>query len=256
MEQKVIYYSDELHDEFSPGGITPKVIDGSYVYLHNSLWKRFTHFFWYRIIATPLAWVYLKCRFSHKIIGRKALKAHKGGCFLFGNHTQPVADAFIPTMLAFPKTVNVIVHPDNVSMPVLGKITPSLGALPLPDDLTASKNFIHALETLVTQGRTIGVYPEAHIWPYYTGIRPFPDKSFRYPIKYHVPAFCFTNTYQKKGKRVQIVTYVDGPFYADPALPVQQQRQQLHDQVLQTMRERAKNSNVEVIRYVKKEETP
>ncbi len=255
MEQKVIYYTDELNDEFSAAQITPRVIDGSYDYLPGGAWKRVTHFFWYRVVATPLAWVFLKLKFRHKVIGRDVLKQAKDtGCFLFGNHTQPVADALIPTMLCFPKTVNVIVHPNNVSMPVLGKITPSLGALPLPDDLTASRNFIHALETLIARGRAVCVYPEAHIWPYYTGIRPFSDKSFRYPIKYGVPAFCFTNTYQKRGKRVRMVTYVDGPFFPDPDLPLTRQRQELRDRVLDVMRRRAKNSDIEVIRYVRKEQ--
>ncbi len=257
MEQKTVYYTDPLKDEFSAAQITPKTIDGSYQYLPQGAWKRFTRFFWYRVVATPLAWLFLKGKFRHKMVGRKALKGKKKeGFFLFGNHTQEVADAFIPTMLCFPRRVNVIVHPNNVSMPVLGKITPSLGALPLPDDLDASKNFIHAIETRIGEGNAVCIYPEAHIWPYFTGIRPFSDKSFRYPVKYDKPAYCFTNTYQvkKAGGKVRIVTYVDGPFYPDASLPIPQRRKALRDQVYAAMTERAKNSNVEVIRYVRREE--
>ena len=50
---KTVYYHDELNDEFSIAKITPKKIDENYVYCHDSLFKKFTHFFWYRIIATP-----------------------------------------------------------------------------------------------------------------------------------------------------------------------------------------------------------
>ena len=53
----VIYYEDELHDEFSPAQITPKHIGGDWVYLQTSPWKKFTHFFWYRMVATPLAYL-------------------------------------------------------------------------------------------------------------------------------------------------------------------------------------------------------
>lgn len=100
------------------------------------------------------------------------------------------------------------------------------------------------------------IYPEAHIWPYYTGIRNFKDSSFRYPAQLEVPVFCFTNTYQKRKWRAtpRIVTYVDGPFYPDKGLSLREQKQQLHEKVIATMKERCKNSNVELIQYVRKEE--
>lgn len=70
------------------------------------------------------------------------------------------------------------------------------------------------------------IYPEAHIWPFYTGIRPFPDTSFRYPVQQKLPVFCLTNTYQRRGKShiPQIVTYLDGPFYPDAELPAKLQK--------------------------------
>ena len=66
--------------------------------------------------------------------------------FLYGNHTNDIADALIPSLSCFPKDVSVIVHPNNVSMPFLGRITPFLGALPLPDDAKAAKNFNKAIK--------------------------------------------------------------------------------------------------------------
>lgn len=249
---KTIYYQDELNDEFSEAVLAPRKIDGTYKYVDDRLIKKFTHFFWYRVVAIPMAWIYLKLKFSHKIVGRKVLKAYKKhGFYLFGNHTQAIADALIPTMVSHPKTVYVIVHPSNVSMPVLGKITPSLGALPLPDDKDAAKNFIKAVERRTNEGKVISIYPEAHIWPFYTGIRPFSDKSFRYPVKYDKPVFCFTNTYQAKkpGGRVKMVTYVDGPFFPDKSLTPEQRKKQLRDKVYENMCERAKSSNAVIIQY-------
>ena len=254
MEAKITYYSDELNDEFSTAQITPKRIDENYTYIHNGIWKKFTHFFWYRIIATPLAFLYLKLYFGHRIVNKKVLKqAGESGWFLYGNHTHFMADAFIPTMISIPKDTYVIVHPNNVSMPFLGRITPSLGALPLPDDAGAAKHFIHAVETRIGQGHGVTIYPEAHIWPYYTGIRPFKDTSFRYPVKEGVPVFCFTNTYQKRKwrKTPQIVTYVDGPFYPDTEKSGKEQRKLLRDAVYHTMCKRAEKSNVTLIKYVK-----
>ncbi len=255
-KRKVIYYTDELRDEFSVAQITPKTIDGSYVYDHPGAWKHFTHFFWYRLVATPIAWGYTKLAFHHTVVGREKLKAYgRGGCFLYGNHTQDIADAFIPNMLHVPVETYVIVHPNNVSMPLLGRITPSLGALPLPDDMAAYRNFMQAVEGRVGKGARVVIYPEAHIWPYYTGIRDFPDTSFQYPVKWDLPAFCFTNTYQKRrwGKKPRIVTYIDGPFYPDESLPARRRKKDLRDRVHACMSERAKRSEVVCIQYIKKE---
>ena len=141
-------------------------------------------------------------------------------------------------------------------MPLLGKVTPSLGALPLPDDKGAYKNFLAAIETHIERNHTVVVYPEAHIWPYYTKIRPFHDTSFAYPVKLNAPVYCFTNTYHKRkhGKEPKIITYVDGPFYPDPEIPLRARRKDLRDRVYETMCRRAECSDHEQIRYIKAED--
>ncbi len=254
-KRKVIYYSDELNDEFSVSQIKPRKIDGNYKYLSNSFVKRLTRFFWYRVIATPIAFLYTKSVFRHRIKNKQVLKRYKfTGYFMYGNHTQDIADAFIPSILNFPKDDYVIVHPNNVSMPVLGKITPSLGALPLPDDIAAYKNFMNAIESVISNKKCVVIYPEAHIWPYFTGIRPFPDTSFAYPVKQKAPVFCFTNTYQRKKRGpLRIVTYIDGPFFPNRELSPREQRADLRNQVYECMCKRAESSNHIQIQYIKKE---
>jgi 1-acyl-sn-glycerol-3-phosphate acyltransferase len=257
-KRKVIYYTDELHDEFSVAVITPKKIDENYQYCHDSLWKRLTHFFWYRMIFTPIAYGYTKIKFHHTVVGREKFRSCRhDGYFLYGNHTQDIGDAFIPNMLNIPKENYVIVHPNNVSMPFLGRITPSLGALPLPDDMKAYRNFLKAVERRIAENHAVVIYPEAHIWPYYTGIRPFTEDSFYYPVKCGAPVYCFTNTYQKRrfSEKPNIVTYIDGPFYPDEHLPQRERRKALRDRVYQVMCERAKKSTVIQIEYRKREET-
>ncbi len=258
MRRKVIEYEDELNDEFSTARITPRKIDGSWRYCHDSRWKRFTHLFWYRWVFTPIAYFHSKLVFCHRVEGREKLKDfERTGYFLYGNHTQPVGDAFMVNLVNFPKHNYIIVHPNNVSIPLLGRITPSLGALPLPDDGAAYRNFLRAVEKRIGEGHTVVIYPEAHIWPYYTGIRPFSDDSFLYPVKLGVPVFCFTNTYQKRRwrKKPRIVTYVDGPFYPDPSLPPRERRRALRDQVFGAMEERSGSSEVVWIEYRKKEKS-
>lgn len=244
---KVVYYDDIQNDEFSTAKIKARRIDGSYRYIRRGFFARAAHFLLYRVLAMPLAWLYLKIRFGHRIRGRRALRALRRGqgCYLFGNHTQPTADALIPTMVAFPRDVHVIVHPANVSMPVLGRLTPYLGALPLPDDLAAGRAFLAALAEHTERGRAICVYPEAHIWPWCTFIRPFSDKSFAYPVRAGVPVFCFTNTYRPRlfGRGTRLVTFVDGPFYPDKTLSPGAARTALRDAVYAAMCRRAEGEN-------------
>ena len=252
-EQQVIYYKDELNDEFSKAKIKTKVIDEKYKYINNNLFWKMGHFFWYRIFATPLAFGYCKSKFKIKVVNKHILKDVKGGYFLFGNHTQETADAFIPNIVSFPKKLYVIVHPNNVSQKFVGKITPMMGALPLPSNLKATKNFIDAIDTRIKEGHAIMIYPEAHIWPYYTKIRPFPSTSFRYPIKLNAPTFSITTTYQQKGKsnKPKITVFVDGPFYPDEGLEGKEREENLRNKVYNSMVERSKNSTFEFIRYEK-----
>jgi len=256
MEKRtVIYYSDELNDEFSVAQISARPIDENYFYGDNSFKWNFKHVFWYRIIATPLAWLFLKIKFNHKIVNRSALKPYrKQAVYFFGNHTNAAADALIPTFVNYPKHTYVIVHPNNVSMPIAGKITPYLGAIPLPDNIAATKNFMNVLKLRVAQKKAIMIYPEAHVWPYYTKIRPFTDMSFRYPIQHKTPVFCFTNTYHKRWftNVPRIITYIDGPFFPDEKLGAKEQRAQLRNAVYEAMCKRAELSDVERIHYEKK----
>ena len=255
IDKKVIYYTNELEDEFSEAQIEPKVIDGSYSY-EGGFWRQVGRVFVYNIVAKPFGYAFLKVKYGHKIINRKLLKeVGKQGFFLYGNHTNQFGDPFVPSMVCFPKGVYVVVHPNNVSMPVLGKFTPCLGALPLPGNMEAARNFNKAISHKIEQGKCVMIYPEAHIWPYYTKIRPFKDASFGYPITCGAKVFCFTNTYQKRKFRrtPRIVTYIDGPFEADSSLPVKRQKEMLRNQVYDAMVKASANNNVEMIKYIKKE---
>lgn len=79
--------------------------------------------------------------------------------------------------------------------------------------------------------------------------------SFRYPIKQGVPAFCLTNTYQKRrySKKPKMVTYIDGPFFPDETLSPKEKKKKLRDEIYNAMKNRAKSSNVCMIRYEKSE---
>lgn len=134
----------------------------------------------------------------------------------------------------------------------LKTIVEMLGAIPIPSNRQAMKNFLNTVEIRIKKASSITIYPEAHIWPYYTKIRPFKAVSFKYPVQLDKPVFCMTNTYQKYRKnKIRMVTYIDGPFFQNKELKMQEQKQDLRDRVYNCMVERSKNSNIEYIKYEK-----
>ncbi len=255
-ETKIIYYTDELNDEFSSAKITPIKIDKNYKYDKNSLWD-LCSLIVQNILSMPIKVGYAKTKFRIKYIGKEKLKQYKNeGYFVYGNHTQAFADTFIPSIAIYPKRNFLIVNPENISIKHAKNIIEMLGAIPVPGDKESMKNFLKTIEKHIHKRHSITIYPEAHIWPYYTKIRPFKSVSFAYPIELKKPVFSMTNTYQGYGKnkdKIKIVTYIDGPFFANEKLPKKEQKQELRDRVYKCMVERSKNSNIEYIKYERKE---
>lgn len=260
MKQKeIIYYKDELNEEFSTAKIVPRKIDENYKYIHKSVIWNAIAFLLQNVLSVPIKFLYAKIKFKIKYVGKEKLKPYKKqGYFIYGNHTQIFADTFITSNTNYPKKNFFIVNPENVSMKFLGNIVEMLGAIPIPSNKEAMKNFLEVIEKRIKDGNSVTIFPEAHIWPYYTKIRPFKTVSFKYPVQLNVPTFSVTNTYQSYGKnndKVRIVTYVDGPFFPDDECKTMKEKQQnLRDKVYIKMVERGQNSNIEVIKYVKKED--
>ncbi len=253
MKKEIIYYSDELNDEFSEAKITPRKIDGNFKYKKTAIWEFFS-FIIQNILSMPIKTLYLKLKFNHKYVGKENIKKYrKQGIFIYSNHTQPFSDTFTPSVAVYPTRNFLIVNPENISMKGSGWIVEMLGAIPVPGDLDSTKNFIDRIKNRIEKGYSISIYPEAHIWPYYTGIRNFKSVSFKYPVKINRPSFCITNTYQKDGKKVKMISYIDGPFYPNKELKPKEAQEELRNKVYEKMLERSKNSNVEVIQYIKKE---
>ena len=257
MNKKVIYYNDELNEEFSKAKITPRVIDANYKYVHkNPLWN-LCSFVLQNVLSMPIKILYSKIKFRITYIGKEKLKQYKKeGYFVYANHTQAFADTFIPSIPIYPKRNFFIVNPENVSVKGARTLVQMLGALPIPSNKAATKNFLEVIKQKINKKYAITIYPEAHIWPYYTKIRPFKDVSFKYPIQLEKPSFCITNTYQSYGKnknKIKIVSYIDGPFYANKDLmTIKEQQKELRDKIYNCMVEKSKNSNIEYIKYIKK----
>ena len=252
--KKTYYYSDEITDDFAGTNIKRKELPADYPYFSSNPVRKFFEFILYRLIVTPLIFLFQKIVFREKFKNKKVLKKYrKNGYFIYANHTSAVSDAFTPTLVTFPKKAYILINPDGVSIPVVGKAVEMLGGVPLPTHRRGMKNFHDAVLSHAQKRHCIVIYPEAHIWPYYTKIRPFKDVSFRYPAEADKPVFCFTTTFQKRKffKHPKETIYVDGPFFPDKNLTPKENQKRLRELVYNAMVERSKASTYEYTEYIK-----
>ena len=253
MVEKVIYYTDEINEDFSGIERKPYTVDGKYKYERGLIWK-ICSFVLYNWIMKPIAILYMKLRFDFRIINRKSIKKYKkGGFFLYANHTNVPADGFMPSLICFPKRVFVLVNSFNLSLRGTRNFMAMIGAIPIPTQYSGMRNFRRKIHDIILNGDVVMIYPEAHIWPYYTKIRPFPAVSFTYPAIEKKPIFTFTVTYQKGKHRTHITAYVDGPFYAEDGLDIKASALYLRNKAFETMVKRSKRSTYEKIKYQRKD---
>ena len=257
-KEKVIYYKDELNDDFANNNINRKPLGKKFKYIHTNIFFRFFEFILYYIIAIPLIYILQKFVSHQKFINRKAFKkAKKDGYFIYSNHTQFMNDAYIGPLSSWPKKCYVITNPDATSIKGIRCLVQSLGAIPLGTTMSENKQMINCINKRISQKKAIMIYPEAHIWPFYTKIRPFPYKSFKYPAKLNKPIFVLTNCYQKRkfSKKPKILTFVDGPFYPNTFLNENESAKILREIAYNTMCNRTKEySTYEYVKYIKIEE--
>lgn len=242
MEQEIKYYSDEVRDDFAGTNINTKRLDAKFKYYTRNPLVALRKFFIYRCLVTPIVFIYNKFirRITYK--NKKCLKGYKNrGCFIYGNHTAFVCDAFNPTYIAFPRRADVVVNEDSTSIKGLRWLLMDLGALPIPSDIHLISKFTQAMERAIGRKHWVAIYPEAHIWPYYSGVRNFPAVSFRYPVKLNAPVFSYTMTYKKRkySDKPKITVYIDGPFLPDASLPQKQAVAKLRDEVYSAMKARS-----------------
>lgn len=253
MFMKEVRYYSAYTDDFEESANQDYKLPENYRWVRTDILSQFLSGFIYGL-AVIFGGAYCKFFLHMKVKGRKNLKGMTGDFFIYGNHTQPVGDVFIPALCVLPKRIFTVVSTANYGIPVIGKILPYLGALPIVDSLHGFKELNKAIEMRLKKNHPIVIYPEAHVWEYYTGIRPFAESSFKFPVKMNKPAFAMTVTYCKSKvfKRPLMGVYLDGPFYAE-GKTVKEKTADLHSKVYEAMMKRSKNSNYDFIKYEKKE---
>lgn len=250
-KSRTIYYSDELNDDFDEVGLKRPPVPKNYRYLrkfHVSSWLAYYFF------ARPIMGLW--CFFAGiKVKGKEHLKPlRKKGYFLYSNHVA-ISDVWKFSSYALWKRVNIIGYSDTLSIKGIRPLTRAFGYLPIPDDIDNMLKLKKAINTLVNKKEVVLIYPEAHIWPYYTKIRNFKDVSFIYPAEMNKPVVPAVTIWRGKPNKKPKQTIIFGkPIYPQEDLTPLENKKYLHDECLLQMKEIAsKYPQVEYIKYIKVE---
>lgn len=259
--ERVFYYESEKDDpiktkEQEKSGRVE--LPEGYVYVRKNPFVRLYSAIIYRGFKL-FARYYARFYLHMKVENRKILKkVKKTGYVIYANHTNPFHDAFSPAIIA-DRHIYTISIPANLFIPGVGKFLPYLGIMPLGSTPEQKEQFHAAIDYRIgKQKKCLVIYPEAHVWPYATKIRQFPqgDRSFIYPVRNNVPVFTMTTTYHKSKKKGQarpdMTVYLDGPFYPDPKLNDDENRAKLAKEAYDSMVKYSKKNSYEYFQYRKK----
>lgn len=251
-ENKVFYYKS-FEEDFVKSNNQEYKLPKDYKWIHSNVFYKIFSSILYKL-AKFLGFIYCKLFLHVKIQNKEVLKKYKKqGYFIYGNHTQPIGDVFIPAITSS-KRIYTIASPSNLGVSVIGPLLPMIGILPIPEDLARTKELYNAVKTRVKEKNAIIIYPEAHVWPYYTKIRPYRNTSFKFPVDTNSVSFCMTTTYYKRRNRKKpgIRVYIDGPFEKDNTLNKKENKEKLCRDIYECMAKRSLNNDYEYIKYKEK----
>ncbi len=261
--ERIFYYETEKDDpirseEQGKEKIAKRVeLPEGYVYIRKNPFVKLYSWAVYRVFKLFTRF-YAKNYLHMTVKNRKVLKKAKGkGYVVYANHTNPFHDALSPAIV-LDRHIYTIAIPANLFIPGIGKFLPYLGILPLGSTPEQKQEFHKAIDTRLKQGNCLVVYPEAHVWPYATKIRKFPqgDRSFIYPVRNNLPIFTMTTTYHQskiKGqKRPDMTVYLDGPFYPDADKTEAENMAKLAEEAYESMVKWSKKNSYEYFQYRRK----
>ena len=257
-EKKTVYYEDLLNDEFSGTHITRIPLGENYVYASNNIFHRICSWFLYWIVAYPLIFLFLKIGYHVHVSGKKNRKYLRGqGIFVYGNHTQ-IVDALTGQVFGMQhKRGYIVCNQDTTSIKGVRWLVNMLGAIPTPENPKEAERYKACITKRIRQKRGIVIFPEAHIWPYSTHIRPFGDESFSFPAELGTPVIAMATTYRQrrffKYRRPYITLHLSKPIYPDMHLSLPERKKELRDRVYEYFLDKVnEEDNYEFVRYVKK----
>lgn len=241
-KDRIIFYSDEVNDDYGEKHVRNDVYNGKKkVVVERKGFYKFLSDFLFAIIKFLVRFYSIVA--GVKWIGRKNVKklGRNKGYFIYANHAGEL-DAALAYLISKGQRTNTIGYSDALSNPVTKFVIPICGFIPLPTDIHDMPRLTHAIEYYINDlKQVVVIYPEAHIWPFYTGVRNFKRQSFRYPVDLNAPVLpVFFAKRKRKGlwkmfKKPRTTVIIGEPLYPDNDIKRPDAIQKLGEQTYQSL---------------------
>ena len=236
-----IYWVDEANDDWDTGTQRADVY-GKVRLERRGIFALISNIFYYGFIVPVLGLCLIFT--GVKVVGKKKLKELKKkrvGYFFMSNHAG-IKDVLVPHRLALPTRANTIGYSNAEDGFLLRSIVPMLGYFPIPDDPHKLPLFKRAIEWSIREKhQPVSIFPEAHLWPMYTGVRNFSRVSFRYPVDLDVPVVpLFFARRKRRGfwrlfKHPRVTCLVGDPLYPQKEGTLKERMTDLRDRTYESL---------------------
>ena len=176
------------------------------------------------IIAYPLLIIINKSFFGFKIEGKENLEDVDTGKVTVSNHVHPMDCTMVGLANAPQKTFFTSLE-TNFKIPVVRKIIKLLNAIPIPQNIQYTRDFMNSIDELLKDNKTIHFYPEGSLWPYHDKIRHFKNGAFDFAVRNNVPVVPMVFKFNKSKKnnnliktRTTITLVIQKPIYPNKLL--------------------------------------
>ena len=138
------------------------------------------------IIATPILWIINIVLFGFDVQGVDNLRKVSGGKVTISNHIHPM-DCTMNGLINFPERTYFPTLATNFKIPFIRHLIRILYAIPIPKKVTQKEKFFEEIKKALLDGKTVHMYPEAALWPYYEKLRPFKKGAFKMAVDAKCP---------------------------------------------------------------------
>lgn len=138
------------------------------------------------IIITPILWILNRVLFGFDVEGVDNLRKVSGGKVTISNHVHPM-DCTMNGLINFPERTYFPTLATNFKIPFIRHLIRILYAVPIPKKQAQKEKFFEQINKALLDGKTIHMYPEAALWPYYEKVRPFKKGAFKMAVEANCP---------------------------------------------------------------------
>ena len=170
-------------------------IKDNYKYIINN--KIFTIFSdLLSIIAAPILWILNIVLFGFEVDGIENLRKVSGGKVTISNHIHPM-DCTMNGIINFPERTYFPTLATNFQIPIIRHLIRILYAIPIPKKQRQKEEFLEQINKALLDGKTVHMYPEASLWPYYEKLRPFKKGAFKMAVDANCPIVPILYTFEE-----------------------------------------------------------